>query len=106
MPTKRLKYYKCLLALLAVALLFAIVHMITSNAVRPYMGTGVPLGYSQYVRLDQVSQPMQDAIVAMEDGNFYTLGLAAIYQAFTVDIQPHRVLERRITIAQQLAKNF
>jgi membrane peptidoglycan carboxypeptidase len=73
------------------------------------MGNGVPPGYTEYVRLADVSQPMQDATVAMEDGHFYShhgFDWPSIGHALSVNVQQGRVVLGGSTITQQLAKNL
>jgi membrane peptidoglycan carboxypeptidase len=106
---KQLRLRNSSIGLFSFVLALAIVRIITSRAVQPFTGSGVPPGYGEYVRLGDVSQPMQDATVAMEDGHFYAhhgFDWAAIYNAFIVDIQQHRIVEGGSTITQQLAKNL
>lgn len=61
------------------------------------------------VPLTDISQPMQDATVAMEDGNFYRhhgFDWVAIHRALRVDIRNGDIEQGGSTITQELAKNL
>lgn len=56
-----------------------------------------------------ISQPMQDATIAMEDGHFYKhhgFDFVAMHRALRKDIRDGRIEQGGSTITQQLAKNL
>lgn len=64
---------------------------------------------ADFVPLSKVSREMQDATVAMEDGNFYRHGgfdFDAIHRAAVANFERGRVVRGGSTITQQLAKNL
>lgn len=63
----------------------------------------------QYVSIDNTSQALRDATVAMEDGHFYEhngFDWAAIWRAAQVNWSALRIKQGGSTITQQLAKNL
>ena len=61
------------------------------------------------VKTEEISQPMQDATIAMEDAYFYRhrgFDWLAIHRAIRVDIRHGRIEQGGSTITQQLAKNL
>jgi len=61
------------------------------------------------VSLTDVSKPMQDATIAMEDSNFYChhgIDFAALHRALRFDLRVGEVKQGGSTITQQLAKNL
>ena len=69
----------------------------------------IALGRDAFVPLSGISQAMQDATVAMEDGGFYRHGAvdpAALHRALRADVRAADVRQGGSTITQQLAKNL
>ena len=64
---------------------------------------------NQVVPLSSISQPMQDATVAMEDGYFYQhhgIDWEALHRAVRFDLRLGEVKQGGSTITEQLAKNL
>ena len=81
-----------------------------SYQIRPRVAA-LPLltSHSDFVRIAAISQPMQDATVAMEDANFFEhhgFNFASIHNALRYNIYVGRVKAGGSTITQQLAKNL
>jgi hypothetical protein len=61
------------------------------------------------VKLSEISQPMQDATISMEDGNYYQhhgFDWIAMHRALRVDLRSGKIAQGGSTISQQLAKNL
>ena len=75
-------------------------------------GTPIARFYSQnrvYVPLSKISQPMQDAIVAIEDARFYEhngIDLQGTIRALVANTQAGGVTQGGSTITQQYVKNI
>ena len=79
------------------------------EAVQPFAENGPVSGVASYVPLSNISLAMQDATVAMEDGNFYQhhgMEWASMHRALRVNMREGRVRQGGSTITQQLAKNL
>lgn len=75
----------------------------------PFSNTTMPIQLMTYTPLSQISQPMQDATIAMEDGRFYHEGAfdwEAMHRALRIDVRDGKVEQGGSTITQQLAKNL
>ncbi|GAB6180960.1 penicillin-binding protein 1A [Desulfotomaculum defluvii] len=79
-----------------------------------YSADGVVLTYlyhlnKEYVSIDKISKPMQNAIVAIEDHRFYNhfgVDLIGTVRALCKDILSGEAIEGGSTITQQLARNL
>ncbi|CCW33941.1 extensin-like protein [Chthonomonas calidirosea] len=79
------------------------------HLILPYRGNGKPAGYSVYVPLNHISQTMQDATIATEDGSFYEnagVDWNATDRAMRIDIRAGEIKLGGSTITQQLARNL
>jgi len=88
---------------------FLVVHLWLRDKVERFEGRSIPPGYPIYVTLNQVSQSMKDATIAMEDGYFYHhhgFDWIAMHRALRVDVRSGKIEEGGSTITQQLAKNL
>lgn len=82
---------------------------VANSQIRRYTGIRVPVGLGKFTPISQISQSMQDATVAMEDGHFYNEGgfdWSAMGRAFRADIRDGGIEYGGSTITQQLAKNL
>lgn len=62
-----------------------------------------------FVPLREISVPMQDATIAMEDGNFYShhgFDWISLHRALRTNLRSGRIVEGGSTVTQQLAKNI
>jgi predicted double-glycine peptidase len=81
-------------------------HIMMRLLVTPYVSDGA---VAARVSRSTVSQPMQDATVAMEDHAFYQhhgFDWIAMHHALRVDLREGQIKEGGSTITQQLAKNL
>jgi membrane peptidoglycan carboxypeptidase len=96
--------------LLSVLVLAALIAIVWARAY--YLVSGLQRSGARqagYIELHSISQPMQDATVAMEDGHFYRhrgFDWDAIRRAAEVDWDTFSIKQGGSTITQQLAKNL
>lgn len=111
-PRRRsMKRAACVISLATLVLVSGVVLYLKSlrQVLQPFAGDGPPHGFETYVSLADVSQPMRDATVAMEDGLFYKhsgIDWQAVHRALRVNLRAGRVRQGGSTITQQLAKNL
>jgi hypothetical protein len=105
---RRWLLFTALLSGLCMAWLIAFLYH-AYRLILPYKGHGKPPGYGVYVPLNHISQAMQDATIAMEDGSFYQsygVDWDATDRAMRIDIRAGEIKLGGSTITQQLARNL
>jgi hypothetical protein len=109
-PPVRISRGAVIVFLATAALVAAFILFVGNRArVRVAIVSAIKMRSPGYLHLDLISEPMQDATVAMEDGHFYQhhgFDFAAMHRALRVDIREGRIAQGGSTITQQLAKNL
>jgi len=84
-------------------------HLYFREKVCKFFGSNAPLGYPSYTTLNNISAPIQEATIAMEDGHFYQhngFDWEAMHTALRVDVRSFNIEQGSATISQQLARRL